>query len=254
MIVADEMGLGRARLLPSREIVGSPGGSPSREDVPSLSAVLVAAGSSRRMGFDKILTPLAGEPLVRHTVRAFELCADVREIVVVCAREREASIREALADAKKVVAFVSGGETRQESVTNGLAALAPDAEFVAVHDAARPLVTPDLISRCLAAAAEPVTDTLQRADDAGCCAEVVNREGLWRMQTPQIFRAGDLRRAMDAALAAGVSVTDETSALRRLGGHVFLVENADWNFKVTYPRDVALAEFILRSRAAASLT
>jgi 2-C-methyl-D-erythritol 4-phosphate cytidylyltransferase len=231
-------------------------------EAPTLSAVLVAAGSSRRMGFDKILTPLAGEPLVRHTTRAFELCADVREIVVVCAREREASIREALADAKKVVAFVPGGKTRQESVTNGLAALAPDAEFVAVHDAARPLITPDLISRCLAAAAEhgaatvaePVTDTLQRADDAGCCAEVVDREGLWRMQTPQIFRVAELRRAMDAVRAAGVSVTDETSALRRLGGHVFLVENADWNFKVTYPRDVALAEFILQSRAAASLT
>jgi 2-C-methyl-D-erythritol 4-phosphate cytidylyltransferase len=74
------------------------------------------------------------------------------------------------------------------------------------------------------------------------------------MQTPQIFRVAELRRAMDAVRAAGVSVTDETSALRRLGGHVFLMENADWNFKVTYPRDVAVAEFILQTRAAASLT
>jgi len=236
--------------------------SPLEPRAARLSAVLVAAGSSRRMGFDKILTPLNGEPLVRHTARAFELCADVREIVVVCAREREVDLRAALDGIGKIAAIVPGGETRQESVCNGLAALGDDAEFVAVHDAARPLITPDFISRCLAAAveygaataAEPVTDTLQRADDDGCCGEVVPREGLWRMQTPQVFRAADLRRAMDGVTAAGVSVTDETSALRRIGGRVFLVENPDWNFKVTFPRDVAVAEFILHSRAAASLT
>ncbi len=226
-----------------------------------LGVVLVAAGSSRRMGFDKILTPVAGEPLIRHALRAFEQCEDVREIVVVCALEREAGVRAAGGDARKIVAIVPGGASRQESVAAGLAALG-DVEFVAVHDAARPLVTPALIGRCLeearahgaAGAAEPVTDTLQRADAAGNCAEVVEREGLWRMQTPQIFRRTDLRRAMDAAAAAGASVTDETSAVRRLGGKVFLVANFDWNFKVTFPRDVVLAEFILQSRAAASST
>lgn len=231
------------------------------ESPPLLGAVIVAAGSSRRMGFDKLLTPLAGEPLIRHTVRAFEQCHLVREIVVVCARERESDIRAALADSGKVTAFVAGGETRQESVCNGIEALGAE-EFAAVHDAARPLVTADLIARCLAAAiehgaagaAEPVTDTLQRADDSGRCLDVVDRAGLWRMQTPQVFRTAELRRAIDAAQAAKVSVTDETSALRRMGGHVFLVENTEWNFKVTYPRDVAVAEFILQSRAAASLT
>ncbi|MDD5200138.1 MAG: 2-C-methyl-D-erythritol 4-phosphate cytidylyltransferase [Terrimicrobiaceae bacterium] len=233
------------------------------DDAAPLSAVIVAAGSSRRMGFDKILTPLGGEPLIRHTVRAFEQCAAVRGIVIVCARDRDADVRAALADARKIAAIVPGGEARQESVWNGLEALADSsAEFVAVHDAARPLVTPALIARCLdaaiahgaAAAAEPATDTLQRADEAGCCAGVVEREGLWRMQTPQIFRLAELRRAMEAVRTAGVNVTDETSALRRLGGGVFLVENSDWNFKVTFPRDVAVAEFILQSRAAASLT
>jgi 2-C-methyl-D-erythritol 4-phosphate cytidylyltransferase len=99
-----------------------------------------------------------------------------------------------------------------------------------------------------------VTDTLQRADESGCGAEVIEREGLWRMQTPQVFRAAELRRAMDAVAASGANVTDETSALRRIGGKVFLVENSDWNFKVTFPRDVAVAEFILQTRAAASLT
>ncbi|HEY8901733.1 MAG TPA: 2-C-methyl-D-erythritol 4-phosphate cytidylyltransferase [Chthoniobacterales bacterium] len=229
---------------------------------PNLSAVLVAAGSSRRMGFDKILTPIAGEPLIRHAVRAFQICAAVREIVIVCAREREAEVRAVLKDAGKVTTIVAGGASRQESVWNGLEALGADAEFVAVHDAARPLITPELITRCFeaavahgaATAAEPVIDTLQRADDLGNCAEVVEREGLWRMQTPQVFRLPDLRRAMEGVRASGASVTDETSALRRMGGKVFLVENCDWNFKVTFPRDVAVAEFILQSRAATSFT
>jgi 2-C-methyl-D-erythritol 4-phosphate cytidylyltransferase len=230
------------------------------ETAPSFAAVIVAAGSSRRMGFDKILTPLAGEPLVRHTVRAFELCAAVTEIVVVCSREREMELKSQLGDVRKLTAVVAGGDTRQESVSNGLAAIA--SEYVAVHDAARPLVSVELITHCFeaaiehgaAVAAEPVTDTLQRADAGGSCEGIVDRDGLWRMQTPQVFRTEEIRRAMEAVRAGGLSVTDETSALQRIGGRVFLVENADWNFKVTYPRDVTVAEFILQSRAAASLT
>lgn len=226
----------------------------------SLSAVIVAAGSSRRMGFDKILTPLAGEPLVRHTVRAFEQCHDVTEIVVVCSRERQEEFRSAIGECRKISTIVPGGDARQESVWNGLAAVTSD--FVAVHDAARPLVSPMVISTCFssaiehgaAAVAEPVTDTLQRADADRRCVEIVDREGLWRMQTPQIFRTEELRRACESARNAGVEVTDETSALRRIGGAVFLVENPDWNFKVTVPRDVTLAEFVLQQRAAASLT
>ncbi|MGH8048744.1 MAG: 2-C-methyl-D-erythritol 4-phosphate cytidylyltransferase [Chthoniobacterales bacterium] len=230
------------------------------EPMPSFAAVIVAAGSSRRMGFDKVLTLLAGEPMLRHSVRAFEICAAVTEIVVVCAKEREVDVRSQLGDVRKLAGVVAGGDTRQESVCNGLAAIT--SEFVAVHDAARPLVTAELITHCFeaavghgaAVAAEPVTDTLQRADATGSCEGIVEREGLWRMQTPQVFRTAEIRRAMESVRASGASVTDETSALQRVGGRVFLVENDDWNFKVTYPRDVAVAEFILQSRAAASLT
>jgi 2-C-methyl-D-erythritol 4-phosphate cytidylyltransferase len=233
---------------------------PDEKAAPTLAAVIVAAGSSRRMGFDKILVPLAGEPLLRHSVRAFEQCAEVSEIVVVCAKECEDGIRAILGDVKKLSAVLAGGDTRQESVSNGLAAVT--ANFVAVHDAARPLVTASLITHCFeaavehgaAVAAEPVTDTLQRADANGRCEAIVEREGLWRMQTPQVFRSADIRGAMELVIAGGASVTDETSALQSAGGSVFLVENDDWNFKVTYPRDVAVAEFILQSRAAASLT
>lgn len=212
------------------------------------------------MGFDKILTPLAGEPLVRHSMRAFEHCHDVTEIVVVCSPGRQEEIRAALGECRKLSAIVSGGDTRQESVWNGLSAVTAD--YVAVHDAARPLVLPMVVSKCFAAAlehgaaaaAEPVIDTLQRADADRRCLEIVDREGLWRIQTPQIFRTAELRRACEAARNADVEVTDETSALRRIGGVVFLVENPDWNFKVTVPRDVPLAEFVLQQRAAASLT
>lgn len=233
---------------------------PGDETAPSLAAVIVAAGSSRRMGFDKILTPVAGEPLLRHTVRAFELCAEVAEIVIVCGPDREAETAGVLRDARKISAVVAGGASRQESVRNGLAVVTGD--FVAVHDAARPLVTASLVASCFAAAkrngaavaAEPVTDTLQRSDGEGCCGATVDREGLWRMQTPQVFRTEEIRAALDAVIASGASVTDETSALRRAGGRVFVVENTEWNFKVTYPRDVAVAEFILQSRAASSLT
>ncbi len=214
------------------------------------------------MGFDKILTPILGRPLIRHTVEAFAQSASISSIVVVFARERETEMRAALGANSKVHRLAPGGQTRQESVRNGLDAVDAGIEFVAVHDAARPLITPIVIDQCVAAAishgaaavAEPETDTLQRTDESGRCIELVSRENLWRIQTPQVFALDALRQAMDAVIRDGVSVTDETSACMRSGGSVVLVANPEWNFKVTVPRDVAVAEFILQSRAAASMT
>ncbi len=218
------------------------------------SAVIVAAGSSRRMGFDKILVPLLGEPLIRHTVAAFEACDAISEIVIVVAAERLDAVRDAVSEFSKVVGFPAGGASRQESVANGMTAVS--GEYVAVHDAARPLVTGELIGRCVAearvsraaTAAERVTDTLQRGED-GRGVEVVPRENLWRIQTPQVFETAVLRGALESAAADGVIVTDETSAALRMGVTSALVENVDWNFKVTIPRDVPLAEAVLRSRS-----
>ncbi len=213
------------------------------------------------MGFDKVLTPVLGVPLIRHTVEAFVQSRAITEIVVVCSPRHEGQIREAVGTNRKIRGFVPGGATRQESVSAGLAALGEGGGLIAVHDAARPLVTSALIESCVAAAivhgaaaaAEPETDTLQRADESGRFVELVPRENLWRLQTPQVFRTQTLRRAMESVIRDGAAVTDETSALLRLGEPVFLVANSDWNFKVTVPRDVAVAEFILQSRAAASL-
>jgi 2-C-methyl-D-erythritol 4-phosphate cytidylyltransferase len=214
------------------------------------------------MGFNKLTTRVLGKPLLGHTLAAFEACPAIRSIVVVYGREAELEIREIAEASPKIRACAAGGDARQESVRNGLRAVPVESRWVAVHDGARPLATPDLITRCVAAAvrhgaataAEPVTDTLQRGDDEGRCREVVSRERLWRMQTPQVFGRLALIEAFEAVEADQARVTDETSVWQRSGREVFVVENTDWNFKVTYPRDVAVAEFILQSRATESLT
>jgi 2-C-methyl-D-erythritol 4-phosphate cytidylyltransferase len=228
-------------------------------DSPTLSAVIVAAGSSRRMGFDKLTASLLGRPLVAHSLAAFDACADVASIVLVCAGERMAEFEEIAAPFGKVREVVSGGKERVDSVLAGVSALDDlSPAFVAVHDGARPLITPSAISACFAAAqeagaavsAEPVTDTLHRTDAAGLALETVSRENLWRMQTPQIVEASALKALLLEAREAGTAVTDEISLLLRAGRKARVVENPDWNLKVTYPRDLALAEMLLKNREA----
>lgn len=209
------------------------------------------------MGFDKMTARLTGEPVLRHTVRAFERCESIRSIHVVTAAGSLAEVRDFLRDCRKLAGVIEGGTERHFSVWNGLRALAADAAFVAVHDGARALATPALIARCVAAAealgaasaAAPVTDTLKRAEPAGRITGSVDRAGLWAMQTPQVFSLPLLRRAYEAVLARGESVTDETSAVEALGEAVHLVPNDDWNVKITFPRDLPLAEWVLRGRA-----
>ncbi len=210
------------------------------------------------MGLDKLTAPLAGRPVAAWAAAAFAGCAGVGEIVVVTAAGREGEFRVLLAGLTKVRAVVPGGSARHLSVWEGLRAVDPAAEFVAVHDAARPLVTPGLIARCLAraretgaaAAASPVADTLKRADPAtGLVNGAVDRADLWAMGTPQVFRADLLRRAYESVLAAGETVTDEVSAVERLGAPVALVDTGEEaNFKITYPRDLALARLVLAGR------
>jgi 2-C-methyl-D-erythritol 4-phosphate cytidylyltransferase len=220
-----------------------------------VSGLIVAAGASRRMGFDKITAPLAGRPLLAWSLAAFESCDEIGPSVLVCPESRLEEFAGIASRFTKFRVLVPGGAERAESVLNGLSALeAFSPELVAVHDAARPLVTPSLISAVIAAAskwgsavaAEPVSDTLHRAGADGLLAGTVSREHLWAMQTPQVAGWSDLRSAIEAGKAAGNALTDEISALIRAGLLPQPVSHGGLNFKVTFPSDIALAEAVLR--------
>lgn len=221
-----------------------------------LSAIIVAAGSSRRMGFDKLLEPIAGKPVIAHTIDAFERIKAVSEIIVVVREDKLPEFEKAVGSSKKVRKLTPGGEHRQDSVRAGLQHLGKGVEYVAVHDAARPLVTPEQIERVFtecrahgaAALAEPIIDTLKRADENLRVADSVDRQQLYAMQTPQIFRRDLLEEAYHAVFDQRRQITDEVSAIELLGRKVVLVANTDFNFKLTYERDFRLAEMILRAR------
>jgi 2-C-methyl-D-erythritol 4-phosphate cytidylyltransferase len=224
-----------------------------------LTAIIVAAGSSQRMGFDKLFAPIAGKPVIAHTLQAFERASCVNEIIVVAREDRQDEIRKIshVGNFKKIRSIITGGERRQDSVRIGLGRLSADAKYVAVHDAARPLVTSEQIERvfekcrdCGAATlAEPIRDTVKRADVDLIVTASVDRHQLYVMQTPQVFERGLIEEAYRAAHTENVSLTDEVSAVERLGRKVVLVLNNDFNFKITYPRDLELAEFVLKQRA-----
>ncbi len=223
-----------------------------------VSAILVAAGSSRRMGFDKLAADLAGESVLAHSLLAFEACPEVAEIRVVTSPEKLAAVA---AEARrlglaKFVESVEGGAERHLSVHAGLARVGGDCELVAVHDAARPLVTPGAISRCVAVAAahgaatlaHRIADTLKRGNAAGEVVGAVPRDDLWAMETPQVFAIDLIREAYAAVMARGEHVTDEVSAVAAVGRTVKLVENIEPNLKITVPGDLAVAEAVLRGR------
>lgn len=223
-----------------------------------LSAIIVAAGSGQRMGFDKLFALLGDQPVVAHTVQAFERAECVDEIILVGRDDRLGELREIVGRAacKKVRQIVPGGLHRQDSVQAGLNLLTPAVRYVAVHDAARPLITGEQIARVLAgcrihgaaALAEPITDTLKRADENGFVCGGVDRAGVYAMQTPQIFSRDLLIEAYKTVAARNLSVTDEVSAVEQLGAKVLLVPGDEFNLKITYPRDLALAQSLLKSR------
>ncbi len=210
-------------------------------------AVIVAAGQSRRAGFDKLAAPLAGEPVLCHSVRAFAE-AGAERIIVVCPQARWEELRPWESAGAVPALRVDGGERRQDSVLCGLRMVSRDETWVAVHDGARPFITAEGIRACLAeaqkygaaACAHPVVDTLKRADAQGCClSELVERANMWGMETPQICRAGVLRQALEGA--NGEEFTDEVTALQRLGLRPRLV-HVGMNLKITLPNDIELAE------------
>ncbi|MEZ5327889.1 MAG: 2-C-methyl-D-erythritol 4-phosphate cytidylyltransferase [Verrucomicrobiales bacterium] len=220
------------------------------------SAIIVAAGGSRRMGFDKLSALLAGKPVLAHTVDAFCNCSTVDEIILVCSTENENWVKEIASTATqsdKITAVVRGGAERHFSVWNGIEATNPAADLIGVHDGARPLVTSEAITMCAMVAkttgaatlGHPITDTVKRCDADDFVGEPVDRNGLWAMETPQIFHASVLRNAYQTILASGELVTDEVSAVQAISHPVKVVASDRPNLKITYPADLALASRLI---------
>lgn len=222
-----------------------------------LSAVIVAGGSSSRMGFDKLFAVIAGKPVLAHSISAFDRAECVSEIILVI-REESRSRVEALVDSEnfRSVTLVVGGNHRHDSVRVGLAKVGSEMLHVGVHDAARPLITPVAITKVYeqalkyggAVLAEPVTDTLKKVAADNLISESVDRSSVWAMQTPQIFERGLLHRAYEELSRRGTAVTDEVSAVQLIGHPVAVVQAEEANFKITYPRDLEFAERIIASR------
>lgn len=222
-------------------------------------AIVVAAGSGMRMGskMPKALLPLGPRPLVAWSLLALAKCPDVRGIVVAAPAGDETPMRMAVGDAGgDDLIVVSGGATRQRSVYAALAAVPEDVERILVHDAARPLLTVELVEALIAAldgaegaiAATPVADTLKRAGEDDIVAGTVDRAQLWQAQTPQAFHADVLRHAFATATDDVLdTATDCASMVEALGGRVRLVQAATPNLKVTTRADLALAEQLLRA-------
>ena len=225
-----------------------------------LTAIIVAAGSSKRVGFDKLFSKLGDRSVLEHALAAFEEAESVSGIIVVCRDPKLVQDAINRAGGRKVRAVVRGGERRQDSVQAGLKELAENSEFVAVHDAARPLITPREIERVFSAArkhgaavlAAPITDTLKFADANQVVSGSIDRQNVFAMQTPQIFRRASLLEAYERVSRNSLIVTDEVSAIEHAGGSIVIVPAQDHNLKITYAGDLPIAEFILKQRHSSS--
>ena len=228
--------------------------------LPFTSAVIVAGGSSSRMGADKIFMDLGGRPVIERTMLAFERSEYIDEIVVVTRAEKipETAAAARSAGVTKLKCVTTGGENRTASSYAGVSECSETAGLIAIHDAARPLVTPEIIERAVCAAAERgaaapaihVKDTVRQAR-GGRVLRTLEREELFLMQTPQVFRADLIRAALGDAARLGISLTDDCAAVMLLDAEVFLVEGSEENLKLTTPADVYAAEAILEGRGEA---
>ena len=224
------------------------------------SAIIVAAGQGTRMGpgIDKLFLEVAGRPVVAHTWQRFDAADCIDEIVLVVRDEMRGAFAELAATLRpsKPFRLASGGRERQDSVWNGLEALSPSAQLVAIQDAARPCTTAEMIVATLeaarlvgaAVAAQPVTDTMKESDDGKLITRHLDRARLWTVQTPQCFRVTVIRRALAAARQQGLHITDDTAACELIGQPVKLVPSLRPNPKVTMPGDLAYIDLLLRER------
>ncbi|MBE6574292.1 MAG: 2-C-methyl-D-erythritol 4-phosphate cytidylyltransferase [Ruminococcaceae bacterium] len=221
-------------------------------------AIIVAGGSGNRMGSDttKQMMKIDGVPVVVRTITVFENCPDIKEIVIV-AKKDEIGIYNLFIRSygfKKIKAVVCGGRTRQESVLNGFKAIDDRCDFVAIHDAARCLVTPDAVTKVLreaerygaASAAAPAKDTVKIVDEKGFVSSTPDRNNVYYAQTPQTFKADLYRAAAFYALKKGFEATDDNSLVEYIGAKVKMVDCGYKNIKITTPEDIHIAEILLK--------
>jgi 2-C-methyl-D-erythritol 4-phosphate cytidylyltransferase len=221
--------------------------------------IIVAAGKSERMGadVDKAFLSLGTRPVLAYSLLAFEQCPMIDGVILVVRKDRVDSARGLVQmfGCSKVRAVVAGGASRQISVLNGLAKLGDDVKIVAVHDGARPCVTPALIEETIkfakrhgsGVAAVKVTDTIKEVDRGTLVSRTVDRTKLWAVQTPQTFRVDWLKKAFIQAGKKRMVVTDEAAAVEAIGESVHLVPAPVLNMKITTPADLALAAMILKA-------
>lgn len=223
----------------------------------SCSVVLLAAGRSRRLGFDKILTELAGKPVLSYALSTFASSPYVKEVLIMTREDIFDKVQTVIdAVAPQVpVQILAGGAERQDSVWNGLQNVSEGTPYVAIHDAARPLVTAEMVETCLkvtadkgsAIASHPATDTMKEitpSDQMGCVSveKTLDRSRIWQMQTPQVFEKELITEAYRKVQEEGLAITDDASAVEATGGSVWLADTGSLNLKITRAQDWELME------------
>lgn len=225
---------------------------------PAVAAVVVAAGNSTRMGVPKQLIPLRGIPVIGRTLLALQGSGMVDEIILVTREEDMLQFYDICKayDITKATKILKGGASRQESVARGVRVAKDDTAYFAIHDGARPLVTPAVVDRVVeaamacgaATAAVRVKDTIKQSDEKGFIVGTPDRQRLWQVQTPQVFERGLYLQALRQAEQEGADYTDDCQLVEHMGHPVRLCEADYANIKITTPEDVAYAEGILRGR------
>ncbi len=223
------------------------------------SAIITAAGNGTRMGgIPKQLMSLVGKPCILYSLLAFQNCPDIQEIIVVSRPEDLPEIEKICTENRitKLSALVEGGATRQDSVANGFLKVNPKSDLVAIHDAARPLISSAQIIKLLEAAkrygascaAKKITDTVKKAKKGGFISETVPRDDLYSVQTPQVFKTDLYRVALSLAHRDKIVVTDDCSLAEHAGFSVKLCELKEPNMKITLPEDLDLITFYLKEK------
>ena len=224
------------------------------------SAIITAAGHGRRMGESrkKQFLMLGEVPIIVHTLQTFQDSASINEIILVVPDDGIDYCKQEIVNSfkfTKVKKIVSGGDKRQESVFNGLKSISREMDLVVVHDGVRPFLSKPILENSIKKAQEkgsvvvaiPVKDTLMKISNQGMVIEGKNRDSIWRIQTPQVFKKEILISAFEKALKDNFCGTDESTLVTRLGIPVYVVNGSELNIKITTPEDIVLGESILKA-------